>query len=102
VWLKRHGRIIVLLPISERFFLSRIIFMAVGCERCTSKTALWEILVSWRYSDERETDEHRVVYHNPGNMDFASGLSLAEIRDLDVTENKLPGGQSGAEHHRNQ
>jgi hypothetical protein len=42
-----------------------------------------------------------VVYYNPGNMDFASGLYLAEIRDLDMTQNKLPDGQSGEEHHRN-
>jgi len=43
-----------------------------------------------------------VVYYNPGNMDFASGLSPAEIGDLDVIEKELPGGQSKAEHHRNQ
>jgi len=43
-----------------------------------------------------------VVYHYPGNMDLSPGLSPAEIRDLHVTENKLPGGQSGEEHHRDQ
>jgi hypothetical protein len=43
-----------------------------------------------------------VVYHYPGDIDLSSGLSFAEIRDLHVTENKLSGGQSGAEHHRDQ
>jgi hypothetical protein len=101
VCLKRHGRIIGLLSISKRIFLSGMIFTAVCCDRCASETASWEVPVSWRHTDEEETDEHMVVYYNPGNMGFSSGLYLAEIRDLDVTENKLPGGQSRAEHHRN-
>jgi hypothetical protein len=42
-----------------------------------------------------------VVYHNPGNMDLSSDLSPAKIRDLYVTEDKLPGRQSGADHHQN-
>ena len=36
-------------------------------------------------TEEGETDGYVVVFHNHWHMDFASGLYLAETRDLDVT-----------------
>jgi hypothetical protein len=36
-------------------------------------------------TEEGETDEYVVVYNNPWNMDFPSGIYLAEIRDFHVT-----------------
>jgi hypothetical protein len=39
-----------------------------------------------------------VVCPDPWNMDSASGLYLAEVRDFHMTEKELPVGQRGAEH----
>jgi hypothetical protein len=48
MWLKRHGkvaeqrRVIGLLPLSKRVFLSRMIFTAVCCDRCALTAAFKE------------------------------------------------------------
>jgi hypothetical protein len=83
VWFKRH-RAIGLLSFSKRIFLSRVIFTAVCCDRffygIQAKTRLYG-----EDTEKGKADEHMVVYNNPWDMDSASGLYLAEIRDFYVT-----------------
>jgi len=46
----------------------------------------WEGLFYGEHGQgQEETDEHMVVYSDPGNLDFTSGVYIAEIRDFHVT-----------------
>jgi hypothetical protein len=46
----------------------------------------WEgLFYGGHRQEEEETDEYVVVYSDPGNLDFTSGVYLAEIRDFHVT-----------------
>ena len=62
----------------------------------------WEgLFYGGHRQEEEETDEYMVVYSDPGNLDFTSGVYIAEIRDFHLTAKELPGGQAKAGHHRN-